>query len=315
MIINQLPGGLYGYDLAEKYQIPMALASVIPLARTSMFPLMGFPHLPFPGFNRLTYLLGEQIVWQMFRPVINRWRKETLKLQPHTFSGYFDNFATKKYQILNGFSPLVVPRPSDWNEHIHMTGYWYPQEIDWQPPGDLLNFLNSGSPPVFFGFGSMPIKNPQKATETIISALNQTGQRGILHSGWGKLGKINLPQNIFSIDYAPYEWLFPRMAMIFHHGGAGTTAFGFRSGVPCCVIPFLFDQHYWGKRVSQLGVGPEQIPYKNLTTPKLIHAIESGIHNIDMKKKAAELGKKIRLENGTHQAIEIIEKIVSSNGN
>ena len=142
LIINQLPGGLYGFDLAEKYQIPMALASVIPLARTSMFPLMGFPHLPIPGFNRLTYLLGEQIVWQMFRPVINRWRKETLKLPPHSFKGYFDLIATNKFQILNGFSSLVVPRPADWNEYIHMTGYWYPQEKEWQPPDDLVKFLD-----------------------------------------------------------------------------------------------------------------------------------------------------------------------------
>jgi UDP:flavonoid glycosyltransferase YjiC (YdhE family) len=191
-----------------------------------------------------------------------------------------------------------------------MTGYWYPQEKEWQPPDDLVKFLDSGSPPVFFGFGSMPIKNPQKATELIISALKQTGQRGILHSGWGGLGKMKLSENIFRIDYAPYDWLFPRMAMIFHHGGAGTTAFGFRSGVPCCVIPFLFDQFYWGKRVSQLGVGTDQIPYKKMTARKLINAIESGIHDTDMQKKAADLGKEIQLENGIHRAVEIIEKMI-----
>jgi sterol 3beta-glucosyltransferase len=105
------------------------------------------------------------------------------------------------------------------------------------------------------------------------------------------------------------------MAMIFHHGGAGTTAFGFRSGVPCCVIPFLFDQFFWGKQVSQLGVGPEQIPYKKLTTRKLIRAIESSIHDTDMQNNAADLGKKIRLENGVDRAVEIIEKMISSNGN
>jgi sterol 3beta-glucosyltransferase len=80
LIINQLPAGLYGFDLAEKYGVPMAQASVIPMARTQAFPLMGFPKLPLPGYNKATYYLGEQLAWQMFRAVINRWRKQTLKL-------------------------------------------------------------------------------------------------------------------------------------------------------------------------------------------------------------------------------------------
>lgn len=64
LIINQLPAGLCGFDLAEKFGVPMALASVIPLARTRMFPLMGFPNLPLPGYNKATYYLGEQMAWQ-----------------------------------------------------------------------------------------------------------------------------------------------------------------------------------------------------------------------------------------------------------
>jgi len=309
LMINQLPGGLYGYDLSEKYHIPMVLASVIPLARTNAFPLMGFPDLPIPGFNQFSYRVGEQIVWQMFRPVINRWRKNTLQLPKLSFKGYFDLLGTEKYPILNGFSPLIVPRPADWNEHIHLTGYWYPEEKEWEPPDDLLRFLDSGSPPVFFGFGSMPIKNPKKATETIIAALTRTGQRGMIHSGWSKLGKMNLPENVFRIDYVPYDWLFPRMGMIFHHGGAGTTAFGFRSGVPCCVVPFVFDQFYWGKRVYELGVGPEQIPYKRFNVPNLINAIDRCTQNNEMKIKATDLGNKMKLEKGVLNAVKIIEKM------
>ncbi|HSM23490.1 MAG TPA: glycosyltransferase, partial [Anaerolineaceae bacterium] len=128
LIINQLPAGLYGFDLAEKYGVPMALASVIPLARTRMFPLMGFPQLPMPGYNKVTYYLGEQLAWQMFRPVINRWRKQTLNLPPLPIKGYFGKLGTRKIPIVNGFSQHVVPRPNDWNEHIHLTGYWFPED-------------------------------------------------------------------------------------------------------------------------------------------------------------------------------------------
>ena len=273
LIINQLPAGLYGYDLAEKYSVPMVMASVISLARTNFFPLMGFPKLPISGYNKATYYLGEQMAWQMFRSVINRWRKDTLNLPPLPVKGYFDKVGTRLISIVNGFSQHVVSRPNDWNEYIHITGYWFPENKHWQPPSDLSSFIGAGKPPVFIGFGSMPIKNPQQATTTILQALKQSGQRGILHMGWGGIGNQSLPDYVFKIDYAPYDWLFPQMAMIIHHGGSGTTAFGLRSGIPSCIVPFVFDQFYWGERVAQLGVGYKPIPYKELNVSNLTEAI------------------------------------------
>lgn len=306
LIINQLPGGLYGFDLAEKYNLPMMLASVISLARTNTMPLMGFPSLPLPGYNRMTYSVGERVLWQMFRSVINEWRTQTLKLPPLPRKGYFDQLGTQKFPILNGFSEHVVPRPADWNEHIHITGYWFAEEKHWEPPNDLLHFLNAGKPPVFIGFGSMPIKNPRRTTEIILEALKRSGQRGILHSGWGGLGNISLPENVFKIEYAPYSWLFPRMSMIFHHGGSGTTAYALRSGVPSCVIPFVFDQFYWGKRSAELGVGPQPIPFKKITVEKLLTAIELGLDHPHFKQKAVNIGQKITVENGIENALNII---------
>jgi sterol 3beta-glucosyltransferase len=308
LIINQLPAGLYGFDLAEKYGVPMAQVAVIPLARTKTFPLMGFPKLPLPGYNKATYYLGEQMAWQMFRTVINRWRKQTLRLHPLPPTGYFEQLGTRQIPIVNRFSQHVVSRPADWNEHIHMTGYWFPENKYWQPPSDLSAFIESGNPPVFIGFGSMPIKDPQRTTNIILEALKQTGQRGILHMGWGGLGNQSLPDNVFKIDYAPYDWLFPRMAMTIHHGGSGTTAFGLRSGIPSCAVSFVFDQHYWGERIAELGVGPKPIRYKELTVERLQKAIHFGIDNSQIRQKAVELGKKIRAENGIKNALNIFGK-------
>ncbi len=307
IIINQLPGGLYGFDLAEKYNLPMILASVIPLARTNTMPLMGFPNLPLPGYNRMTYSVGEKVLWQMFRSVINEWRTKTLKLPPLPLKGYFDQLGTQKFPILNGFSENVVPRPADWNEHIHITGYWFAEETHWKPPDELLRFLGAGKPPVFIGFGSMPVKNPRRTTEIILEALKRSRQRGILHSGWGGLGEISLPDTVFKIGYAPYDWLFPRMSMIFHHGGSGTTAYALRSGVPSCTIPFLFDQFYWGKRSADLGVGPQPIPFIKITVEKLNQAIQAGTYASGIQQSATGLGKKIRSENGIRAAVNLIE--------
>jgi UDP:flavonoid glycosyltransferase YjiC (YdhE family) len=309
LIINQLPGGLYGFDLTEKYNLPMMLASVIPLARTSTMPLMGFPNLPLSAYNRLTYSVGEKVLWQMFRSVINEWRTKTLKLPPLPRKGYFAQLGTQKFPILNGFSEHVVPRPADWNEHIHITGYWFAEEKHWNPPDDLLRFLDAGKPPVFIGFGSMPVKNPRRTTEIVLEALKRSGQRGILHSGWGGLGEISLPDTVLKIGYAPYDWLFPRMSMIFHHGGSGTTAYALRSGVPSCTIPFLFDQYYWGKRSADLGVGPQPIPFVKLTVEKLNQAIQAGTYTSEIQQSATDLGNKIRVENGIHTAINLIEML------
>jgi UDP:flavonoid glycosyltransferase YjiC (YdhE family) len=309
LYINQLPAGLFGFDLAEKHGIPMALAAVIPLARTQAFPLMGFPRLRLPGYNKATYYMGEQMVWQMFRAVINRWRKQTLNLRSLPLTGYFGQLGTRQIPLLNGFSPYVVERPADWGESIHVTGYWFPDDRGWQPPPNLQAFIDAGSPPVFFGFGSMPVDDPQRTTAIILAALKQSGQRGILHMGWGGIGNQALPDTVFKIDYAPYNWLFPRMAMVIHHGGAGTTGFGLRSGVPACVVAFVFDQFYWGERIARLGVGPEPLRHAKLTVECLTDAIVLGVGNAPMRQKAAALGQKISAENGIDNAAQVIARL------
>jgi len=309
LILNQLPAGLYGHDLAEKYRVPMTLVSVIPLARTQAYPLMGFPKLPLPGYNRATYYLGEQVAWQMFRRVINRWRKQTLNLPPLSSKAYFAEFGTRQIPIVNGFSQHVVQRPADWSENIHITGYWFPEDKRWQPPDDLSAFLDAGRPPVFIGFGSMPIKDPQQTTATILEALKQSGQRGILQPGWGGLGNQSLPDHVLKIEYAPYDWLFPRMAMVIHHGGSGTTAFGLRSGVPSGVVSFVFDQHYWGEHIAELGTGPRPIRFKDLTVQRLRESISFGVDNPQIKQKAYELGQRIRAEKGIENALHVFEKM------
>jgi UDP:flavonoid glycosyltransferase YjiC (YdhE family) len=314
LIINQLPVGLFGVDLAEKHGIPMVLASVIPLARTRAFPVMGFPRIPLPGYNKATYYFGEQMAWQMFRGTINHWRKHTLSLPPRPMAGYFGQLGTQRIPILNGFSSQVVQRPADWGEHIYTSGYWFPEDKGWQSPADLMKFLDAGDPPVFIGFGSMPVKDPQHMTAVILEALEQTGQRCILHVGWGGLGDQALPEHVFKLDYAPYGWLFPRMAMVIHHGGSGTTSFGLRSGVPACVVSFVFDQHYWGERIAALGVGPKPIRHNHVSVEKLSQAIQQGVSDVPMRQRAAELGGLIRAEDGIAHAGRIIERIVRAWG-
>jgi sterol 3beta-glucosyltransferase len=312
-ILNQLPGALFGVDLAEQRGIPLLTVAVIPLARTRAFPMMAFPTLPisFPAYNALTYRIAEQLLWQAFRPAVNRWRHKDLGLAPWPWQGYYHHLAARAVPVVNGFSAHVVPRPHDWAEHVHITGYWLPSEEAWQPPADLLRFFDAGPAPVLIGFGSMPIRNPQRVTRIALEALRLSGQRGILSTAWGGLGQDELPETVHQIGYVPYRWLFPRMAAVVHHGGSGTTGMGLEAGVPTIVVPFLFDQFFWGRRVAELGVGPQPLSYRALSAERLAAAIDVAVSDTGMRRRATALGARIRAEDGIANAVRVIERYLS----
>ena len=302
LIINQLPGGMFGRDLAEKAGVPMIQAAVIPLVPTDQFPMMGFPEIPIPGINRMTYTLAEIAAWRLFGRGINRWRVDRLGLPALPRGEYFRS----DWTVIAGFSPLVIERPLEWGERVKITGYWFPEDPVWQPSPELEKFLDEGPPPVFIGFGSMPVKDPALLTAMILTALERTGQRAVLHSGWAGLGNTYLPGSVFSLDYAPYEWLFPKMALVIHHGGSGTTGFGLRAGVPSCAVGLGFDQIFWGKRIAALGAGPAPIPIKDLSPERLVRVIQQGVYNETMQRNAAEIGRSIEKEDGITKAVQTI---------
>jgi UDP:flavonoid glycosyltransferase YjiC (YdhE family) len=211
--------------------------------------------------------------------------------------------------VLYCFSPNVVPPATDHGENVKVCGYWFvDRPADWQPSVELMAFLEAGPAPVYIGFGSMTDRNPEALTRIALDALAASGQRGVLLSGWGGIGKENLPDTVFVIDSAPHDWLFPKMAAVVHHGGAGTTAASLRAGVPSIVVPFIADQPFWGDRVHKLGVGPAPLPRKQLTAAALADAIRTAVGNQEMRTRAAALGDCIRSENGVQVAVELAER-------
>lgn len=108
-------------------------------------------------------------------------------------------------------------------------------------------------------------------------------------------------------DVQPYDWLFPRMAAIVHHGGSGTAGFAFRSGVPSIIVPLGFDQFYWGQRAAELGVGPNPIPFRELSAERLANAIRKAVSGHKIMQQASNLGDKLRNEDGIGRAVAIIE--------
>jgi UDP:flavonoid glycosyltransferase YjiC (YdhE family) len=303
-------GGLFiGAAIAEKLDIPLVQAYVFPFTPTREFSSVLTPKLP-TFLNRFSHQLARQLMWQGFRSADRIARSKVLNIPAAPLLGPYDSKSTRNMPILYGFSPSVIPAPSDWNGNTHITGYWFVDETDaWQPPTALLDFLQSGSPPVYVGFGSMSNRNPEQTADLVIQALTLTGQRAILLSGWGGLQKTKIPDSIFMIDSVPHSWLFPRMSAVIHHGGASTTAAGLRAGIPSVIIPFFGDQPFWGQRVAELGVGAKPIPRKGLTAERLANAIHEVITNENIRQRAAKLGEQIQAENGIESAVEIFNEL------
>jgi len=151
-------------------------------------------------------------------------------------------------------------------------------------------------------------RRPEQLARLVLEALAKSGQRGLLLTGWGGLRTMSVPDSLFVIDAAPHSWLFPRMAAVVHHGGAGTTAEGLRAGVPSVILPFMMDQPFWGRRVKTLGVGSEPIPRKKLSAEKLADAIQAAVTQPETRQRAARLGEAIRAEDGIGNATRILRQ-------
>ena len=307
-------GGLFtGLALAEKLALPFLQAYYIPFTTTRAYPSFLLPRLPFrPGgtLNRLSYRLAQQMIWQGFRPADRVARERVLGLSPAPLLGPFNSDRMQGMPVLYGFSSHVIPKAPDWDENTHVTGYWFLEGTgDFTPYPALEEFLAAGPPPLYIGFGSMSSRNPEETAAMILKALARTGQRAVMLSGWGGLRATGLPDSVLMVDSVPFSWLFPRVAAVVHHGGAGTTSHGLRAGVPSIVIPFFGDQPFWGQRVFELGVGPEPVPRKNLTVDRFAGAIRQALTDEAMRQRAAQLGSQIRAEDGVGHAVAVVEQI------
>lgn len=208
-----------------------------------------------------------------------------------------------------GASPLVVPPAPDWPDHLTVTGYWVePAPIGYRPPAELAGFLAAGGPPLYVGFGSMPLADAEAMRALVLTAL--AGRRlvlgGALHAGDGPVALVS--DEVVSIGAVPHEWLFPRTSGVVCHGGAGTTATALRAGVPVAVVPHMGDQPYWGRRVNELALGPPPVHRSALTAERLA-AMVAGFADSGLQARSALFGLRLRDERGVETAVSTIQRV------
>ncbi|GAA3738433.1 glycosyltransferase [Salinactinospora qingdaonensis] len=297
--------------VAEWLGVPAVPAVLQPTwVPTRAFPCPVLPLGWVPSaLNRATYL-PVRLLHLSMAGVIDKWRRTTLGLGRrrgrHDFLRRSDGDPAT---VLQAFSRHLLPLPLDWPEHVHITGYWFLSATEWRPPQRLSDFLAAGPPPVYIGFGSMAGGDPQRTGRAVVEAARRAGKRAVLVAGWGGVAPDDLDDDVLLLEQAPHDWLFPRCSAIVHHGGAGTTAAALAAGRPQVVCPFAADQPFWARRAHAVGVAPAPQPQHQLTTEGLAAAIGRAVTDSDMARRAADLGARVRAEEGAATAVQMLEQV------
>ena len=301
-------GLLVGDHVAERLRIPLVQAQPVPPGCRTHYHWDGSRNLRTIARGHLKSWIHHAfyfVLWSQVRGTTNAARCKTLDLPALSLTAPFAA-SKRKTPFLGAYSPSVAPMMPDWGDWIHVTGYWFLDDLPgWVPPCELVDFLQSGPAPVFIGFGSTPFPRPEAATELVVRAVASSGCRAIVVAGGSGLATGQLSPEVLSVDSVPHSWLFSRVRAAVHHGGAGVTGAALRAGLPSVVVPVFGDQPFWGSRVFELGVGPRPIPARRLTAANLAHAIRATL-NPEMQKRAAALGEQIRRENGIGLAVETL---------
>ncbi|RCV10464.1 hypothetical protein SETIT_2G114500v2 [Setaria italica] len=294
----------YGHvHVAEALNIPIHIIFTMPWTPTCEFP-HPFSRVKQSAGYRLSYQIVDSFVWLGIRDMINDLRKRKLKLRPVT---YLSGTHAYSNDIPHAYiwSPYLVPKPKDWGPKIDVVGFCFLDlASNYEPPEPLLRWLESGDKPIYIGFGSLPIPEPDKLTKIIVEALEITGQRGIINKGWGGLGNLEESKEfVYVLDNVPHDWLFLQCKAVVHHGGAGTTAAGLKAACPTTIIPFFGDQFFWGSMVHARGLGAPPVPVEQLQLHSLVDAIKFMI-DPKVKERAVELAKAIESEDGVDGAVK-----------
>lgn len=314
-IISHILGVLQAAVLSEKLQIPYMMmypAPYAPITKAFPNPLVTTKKLPFSIMNAWTHQLFMKLYEKGKEKDTNEWRIK-LGLEPIK-SSVFRNIEKQNTPILHTYSTNLVPKPKEWGEANIITGQinipekYKKMAYPSPPPQSLIDWLKDGPPPIYFGFGSLPVLRPQEMIDMAVQITKELRTRSILCAGWSEMSSAKELQSndVYYLQSIDHEWLFPQCSMIIHHGGTGTTHTSLSAGVPSIICSTYADQPFWGGRLKQYQVG-DCIPFVKLSKETLLASIKS-LQNDKVKRNARALGEKLSKENGLEDALAFINK-------
>lgn len=305
LLMHGLPA-IWGAHIAEGLGIPAVRANLQPLTPTREFPsaLLPFRFSLLGIGNWLSHWAATQATWLSWRSEINHARHADFGLGPAHWLDPTLQADSAQPLTLNAFSEQVVPRPKDWNARQVVTGYWRLSSPDWTAPKELQHFIATSPNPIAIGFGS---PGTQGYLSMLEEALNLANAQAVLTLPEKYHGEIK-SKNIFPIAYVPHDWLFKRVKVALHHGGAGTTSASLHAGIPAITMPLAIDQFFWGERIQKLGAGLS-IPQRKLNAENLAQAIREALNNKEMQAQAKIISEALNKEDGVEAAVKSIQNI------
>lgn len=309
IVVDKEGSAELGWTAAEATGALLVRAELQPTVPTRAFGHSMWVHRPLPAaLNRASYDLWYWPRLLAMKPFVDPLRRK-LGLPPLT-RPMTDYYARARTPHLHGYSESVVPRPPDWGPEHVMTGYWiHDLPRDARVPRDLSRWLDEGPPPIFFGFGSMPLPHPLEFGELAMRMGKRFGRRVLIESReLGRHVRGRIEDDVWvSGEFVPHELLLPRCDVAVHHGGPGTLAASLRAGIPAVVCSMWVDQHFWGARVRDLGLG-DHLLFGELADGRLGKALDVALSPA-VRDRTQAMRVRVLREAGVPRAVRLLEEL------
>ncbi|WP_431234965.1 glycosyltransferase [Mycolicibacterium psychrotolerans] len=304
--------------VSEALCIPMVTLHTYPCRKNSLYAPPGSvpANWAVPGvFNRVAWSAIERLRTVVFGKYLNNLRGK-LDL-PRSWASTESILAGRNVPELQMYDPAFVPGlAEEWGSSRPMVGFlWLPQSAraaigeSAEDHAEVLQWMDGGTPPIFFGFGSMPILDFGSVLGMIERICERTGERALVSVGGAHLRPElrNTSDNVKVVDALAHDLVFPHCKAAVHHGGIGTLFESLRAGLPTLVCSVSFDQPVWGHQVEKLGVGAH-VPFTKLRADTLGAGIDA-ILNQQMRSRAEAFGARLQATgDGVPRVCDIVEK-------
>lgn len=304
--ITVLPEIIKGVDLVLGAGIVVGVHTAadilkVPYRLVAYYPIILGTTKDDPLKNRIMFRFGRSVMNLMIKGFVNKTRGKSGLSPINDIWGHWmgENVIVACDKELNAAREGVAFKFTQTGFMILPSGSSLPDYVE--------DFLNSGKPPVYIGFGSNPIVDPGKYTSMLEQVRDTSGHRLIISKGWADLPVIDTHDLLF-VDEMPFEFLFPRLAAVIYHGGTGTMATISRAGIPQAAFPFMGDQFDNRKQIVKLGLGPDSCDFKKITAGAISSAITECVSDSKYRKNAEEISKRLQNVNGIELTVQLLEK-------
>lgn len=295
-------------NVAEHYDIPLAILHYIP-----MRPNGHMVSIAPPPVVRTTMTVYDWIVWRMNKKSEDTQRRE-LGL-PKTTCPSPKRMAARGSLEIQAYDEVCFPglaaEWAKWGDRRPFVGA-LTMGLTTDADDEVMSWIGAGTPPICFGFGSMPVaESPADTVNMISDACAQLGERALICSGWSDFSRVAHSDHVKVVSAVNYARVFPACRAIVHHGGSGTTAAALRAGVPALILWTAGDQPFWAAQLRRLKVGTGR-RFSSTTRESLIADLRE-ILSPECAERAREVATRMTpAAESVARSVDLLEKFARS---